>query len=360
MGPDELMSHLQEIDLFANNVDSDKEDSPPPMGTPQMQSYDSGVLPVNETIHKRMDSYRPARYNLTIDHSSFLTPRLFYSLRLLYRNAGVKIERALGPSDFHISDDWKAAEYESKMENMQSPLMQSWQPQHDNAVSRKLGPIEIGRAEGFEAAEYDLPELPDFLAWRPFYTRPNFDPNAKAEKKLGPLDIGRALDFDAAEYDYETCEDFLAERFAYRSRQMYKDLERKLGPIALADWLIMMLLNMTLILVGGLMNTCQNINIKILDYMLKKLLDLGIWGKWMNIGSEQNLILAILNMMIFWNGNLYISIKKLVQTICKKLWIKEKRELGKWVNLKIGKGQNMMTMLIPLQIFMEVHMYQIN
>ena len=53
----------------------------------------------------------------------------------------------------------------------------------------------------------------------------------KAERKLGPIDIGRALDFDAAEFDYETDEDFLAERLAYRYRQIVKDLERKLGPV---------------------------------------------------------------------------------------------------------------------------------
>ena len=64
---------------------------------------------MNETFYAKGDSYKPAKYNLTIDHRHFLTPRLYYSLKVLYRNAGIRAEKALGPSDFKHEDDWKAA-----------------------------------------------------------------------------------------------------------------------------------------------------------------------------------------------------------------------------------------------------------
>ena len=57
----------------------------------------------NSTVIRPDGKYNPAIYDVEVDHG-ILTPRLFYSLKVLYRNADVKLPRALGPKEIGKTD----------------------------------------------------------------------------------------------------------------------------------------------------------------------------------------------------------------------------------------------------------------
>eukprot|EP00494_Astrolonche_serrata_P030268 UN30535 len=94
----------------------------------------------------------------------------------------------------------------------------------------KQGPIEIGRAEGFEQAEYDLPELPDFLKVRGLA---HASSGKIGQRALGPIEIGRAEDFEAATYEKtDSNRHFLAWKPLYQPKKGTEGpLERKQGPV---------------------------------------------------------------------------------------------------------------------------------
>jgi len=172
----------------------------------------------NSTVIRPDGKYNPAIYDVEVDHG-ILTPRLFYSLKVLYRNADIKLPRALGPKEMGKAD-YEVANYDLPFGERKATM-------DEETVERKLGPIDIGIAQGFNPADYELPDIPHWLDWRPMYQ--HVEPG-EVDRKLGPLDIGRVTDYDVANYEWETDEDFLAERFIRYRRDLGR-VSRKMGPV---------------------------------------------------------------------------------------------------------------------------------
>jgi len=157
-------------------------------------------LSISKTKSKKWKPYKPPSKKKKSN----------YSDRPQFTKSGVR--RKLGPRDIGRAENFKRAKYDLNLDY--DPMAPRGLPKINWAAhaERQLGPKDIGRAN-YGVARFDYEKD----SKRRGYASP--DP---VERALGPVDIGRKVSYDVAEYDLES-----------KPSKMYEQVkvERKLGPV---------------------------------------------------------------------------------------------------------------------------------
>jgi len=147
-------------------------------------------------------------------------------ISVLNRNSGVKADKKLGAIDIGRNEDYEAAKFEINLEDVDYNItyLKSELDKHKGEkADRKAGAIETGRNDDYNAAKFDYNTAE--VDYNITYLKKDLDKNkgVKAQKKLGAIEIGRAEGFNEARYEIKNQE------IDYNITYLKKDLDKNKG-----------------------------------------------------------------------------------------------------------------------------------
>jgi len=145
---------------------------------------------------------------------------------VLNANSGLKAAKKLGAIDIGRSDDFEAAKFDINTEDVDYNItyLKSELDKHKGEkAARKAGAIETGRNDGYNVAKFDYNT--EDVDYNITYLKKDLDKNKglKAEKKLGAIEIGRAEGFKEARFEINNQE------IDYNITYLKKDLDKNKG-----------------------------------------------------------------------------------------------------------------------------------
>jgi len=145
---------------------------------------------------------------------------------VLNSNSGLKADKKLGAIDIGRSDDFEAAKFDINTEDVDYNItyLKSQLDKHKGEkAARKAGAIETGRNDEYNAAKFDYNT--EDVDYNITYLKKDLDKNKglKAEKKLGAIEIGHAEGFKQARFEIKNQE------IDYNITYLKKDLDKNKG-----------------------------------------------------------------------------------------------------------------------------------